>query len=294
MHAGEASTVALGPSRAWAGRMLVYARRKPLGTGGALVLLLMFALALLAPVLAPYDPYAWSESEQWAHPSARHLMGTDQYGRDVLSRLLYGARVSLAVAFAATILGTAAGGAVGLVTGYVGGAIDIATQRLIDVLMSFPTLILALAVVAALGPTVIGVVVALAIPMVPRAARVVRASAMAARELAFVEAARAIGCSQWRIMRYHVLPSCVAPFIIVASVQVGWAIVVEASLGFLGLGVQPPTPSWGQMLNRATQALTLNPWTAVFPGAAIAVTVFALNLFGDALRDILDPKLRGR
>ena len=157
-----------------------------------------------------------------------------------------------------------------------------------------PTLVLALAVVAALGPTITGVVVALTIPMVPRAARVVRASAMATREQPFVEAAEAIGCSGWRTVSRHIRPSALAPDIVVASAQVGWAIVVEASLGFLGLGVQPPTPSWGQMLDRATEAFLLNPWSAIFPGLAIAVTVFALNLFGDALRDILDPRLKGR
>ena len=286
-----------GPARlpwAWLSRVGVYARHKPLGSFGAGVLLLMFALAVAAPLIAPYDPYAWSIGEQWGLPSLQHLMGTDQYGRDVLSRLLMGARVSLSIAFGATIVGTLIGALIGLVSGYVRGMVDMVVQRLIDVLMSFPTLVLALAVVAALGPTITGVVVALTIPMVPRAARVVRASAMATREQPFVEAAEAIGCSGWRIVRSHILPSALAPYIVVASAQVGWAIVVEASLGFLGLGVQPLTPSWGQMLDRATEAFLLNPWSAIFPGLAIAVTVFALNLSGDALRDILDPRLKGR
>ena len=271
-----------------------FARRQPVGAVALLILLGILLASLASPVLAPYDPFANDLSNKWAPPTAAHPMGTDQYGRDTYSRLLLGARYSLFLSFSATFLGVTIGAVIGLITAYSRGWFDILVLRIVDVKMAMPGLVFTLLIVAGLGPSLSGVIIALAVGMLARSIRVIRAAALATREMVYVDAARAIGCPDWRIMALHILPACIAPYIILISISIGGAIVAEASLGYLGLGVQPPTPTWGQILNRAQQTFRQNPWVAIFPGLAISLTVFAFNLLGDAIRDHLDPKLRGR
>ncbi len=273
---------------------LRFARQQPVGMVCLLVLILIFGASLASPLLAPYDPFANDLSNKWAPPTAAHPMGTDQYGRDTYSRLLLGARYSLLISFGATFLGVTAGALLGLVTAYVRGWVDLLVLRVVDVKMAMPGLVFTLLIVAALGPTMAGVIIALSTALLARAIRVIRATALATREATYVEAATALGCPPWRVMLVHILPSCIAPYVVLSSIAIGGAIVAEASLGYLGLGVQPPTPTWGQILNRAQQTVRQNAWIAIFPGVAISLTVFAFNLLGDAVRDYLDPRLRGR
>lgn len=270
-------------------------RRQPLGAVGAGIVLSFVVVALLAPWLMPYDPYRIEATALLKAPSPEHWMGTDEFGRDILSRILLGARVSLYVGFSAAILGTTVGSVLGLISGYFGGRIDYVIQRFVDVLMAFPMLVLALAMIAALGPSMNNVVIALAVVIVPNAARVIRSAALAVRERPFVEAAVNLGFSDLHILFRHVLPNCLAPFIILATAALGSAILSEASLSFLGLGTPPPEPSWGAMLSGKTQRhMTQAPWLALFPGLAITLVVFGFNFVGDAMRDILDPRLRSR
>lgn len=272
-----------------------FARSKPLGAVGGVLIAGMAVVAILAPVLAPYDPYALDSSRLFAPPSAANWLGTDQFGRDVLSRIIWGARLSLYVGFLAVGLGTTLGSLIGLAGGYLGGRIDFVSQRIMDSFMAFPTLVLALTMVAVLGSGINNVVLALAIVAMPSAARVIRSRALSVREMAFVESARAIGCSEGRILFQHVLPNCLAPYIILATAGLGNAILSEASLSFLGLGAPAPEPSWGAMLSGNTQRYVQSaPWLAVFPGLAITLAVFGFNFLGDALRDVLDPRLRRR
>lgn len=273
---------------------IAFARRQPVGAAAFLILFVILLASFASPVLAPYDPFANDLSIKWAPPSAAHPMGTDQYGRDTYSRLLLGARYSLFLSFSATFLGVTIGALIGLVTAYSKGWLDILVLRIVDVKMAMPGLVFTLLIVAAVGPSLFGVITALAVGMLARSIRVIRSAALGTREMLYVDAARAIGCPDWRVMLLHILPACVAPYIILISISIGGAIVAEASLGYLGLGVQPPTPTWGQILNRAQQTVRQNPWVAIFPGVAISLTVFAFNLLGDAIRDYLDPKLRGR
>jgi peptide/nickel transport system permease protein len=228
-------------------------------------------------------------------PSAAHWMGTDEYGRDIMSRVMWGSRTSLVVGLLAVGLGTTTGAVLGLVSGYLGGTVDYVIQRLMDILLAFPGLVLALAMVAALGASVVNVVIALSFTIIPGASRVIRSSALALRETAFVDAAHNLGFSTPRIIFRHILPNCAAPYIIIATAALGGAILSEAGLSFLGLGTPPPAPSWGGMLSGSSQsAMTDAPWIAIFPGAAITLVVFGFNFLGDALRDLLDPKLRAR
>jgi peptide/nickel transport system permease protein len=268
---------------------------KPLGAAGGVIILLMVLTATFADVLAPYDPYEISQALQFQAPSLQHWLGTDEFGRDQLTRLIYGARIALFIGLATAFLGSTVGAVLGVISAYLGGKVDLILQRVMDVLLAFPLLILALAIVSVLGRSIPNVVLAIAIPIIPRTTRIVRSSALAVNENIYVEAARAIGSQHWRVMARHILPNVMAPYLIMLTAQLGNAILVEASLSFLGLGTAEPTPSWGLMLSGSAAAYAEKaPWVAIFPGLAISLAVFGFNLFGDSLRDALDPKLRHR
>jgi len=283
------------PARAvWGSEAIRFLRDKPLGALGGLIIVGMVFLALFAPLLAPYDPYELRVESLFAPPGRAFFLGTDDYGRDVLSRIIYGSRISLYVGILAVGIGTTTGAFLGLVSGFVGGRTDAVIQRVMDALLAFPALILALAIVTALGQSTTNVIIAVAVVLMPAAARVIRSSVLSLKENVYVEAARAIGCGSLRILLRHILPNCVAPYIILATSTLGAAILSEAALSFLGLGTPPPEPSWGTMLSGAAQQYVWKaPWMGIFPGVAISLAVFGFNLFGDGLRDILDPKLRG-
>ena len=277
----------------WTRVALDFTRQRPLGAIGALIIVFMVLLAAGAGWLAPYDPLETDYAAMLAAPSAGHWLGTDAYGRDVLSRIIYGSRTALMVGLGASLLGATFGSLIGVASAYFGGRIDLTVQRFMDVLFAFPVIILALAVVAVLGTGAGNVILAIAAPMVPRCARVVRASALAVREMPYVDAARASGFTHPRIILRHMLPNVMAPILIMATAFLGEAILLEASLSFLGLGVQEPTAAWGLMLRgAAVQFAESAPWMAIFPGLAISLGVFGFNLFGDSLRDALDPRLR--
>jgi peptide/nickel transport system permease protein len=272
-----------------------FIRKKPLGAAGAVIILAMLGAAILARPLAPYDPYQADYSAQFARPSADHWFGTDEFGRDVLTRILYGAQIALFVGFTASLAGCTIGGLLGAVSAFLGGKVDLLLERLMDVLLAFPQLILALAVASILGPAVQNVVIAVAIPIIPRAARVVRATALSVKENVYVEAVSALGATRRRVVLQHILPNVVAPYIIMVTAQLAGAILAEAALSYLGLGAAEPTPSWGLMLSGSASAYAEKaPWIGLFPGMAISLAVFGFNLFCDSLRDALDPKLRGR
>ena len=283
----------LGQRLTVAEEVLKFVRTKPLGAGGALIILGMMLVALFAEALAPYDPYRGDYGLQFARPSVDHWFGTDEFGRDVLSRVMYGARIALFVGFVASFAGCTLGGLLGVVSAYWGGKVDLILERLMDVLLAFPQLILALAIASILGPAVQNVVVAVAIPIIPRAARVVRATALSVKENPYVEAVQALGALRRRVVLRHIVPNVMAPYIIMLTAQLGGAILTEAALSYLGLGTAEPTPSWGLMLSGSAPSYAEKaPWIALFPGVAISLGVFGFNLFGDSLRDALDPKLR--
>ena len=267
---------------------------KPLGAASGLILLAMALLALFAGRISPYDPIEVDLRNIRSAPSAEHVLGTDYNGRDVLSRILHGGRISLTVGLLSVVLGTGLGAVWGLVSGYLGGDFDLLTQRLLDVILSFPSLVLAMIFMVAFGASLTGVVLAIAVTRIPYSTRVIRAVALSVREVTYVEAARALGASTPKILARHVAPSCLAPFLVIGTAHLGVAILIEASLSFLGAGGGTPAPTWGQMLGGVVSE-SVRPlwWLVVFPGLAITVTVLAFNLFGDALRDVLDPKLRG-
>jgi peptide/nickel transport system permease protein len=268
---------------------------KPLGAAGAVVILGMALAALFADAIAPYDAYELNQRLQFGPPTLDHWLGTDEFGRDVLTRLLYGARIALFIGLASSFLGATVGAILGVISAYLGGRTDLYLQRLMDIMLAFPLLILALAIVTVLGRSIPNLVLAIAIPVIPRTARIVRSSALAAKENVYVEAARAVGGSHIRVMFRHIVPNVMAPYLIVLTAQLGGAILTEASLSFLGLGTAEPTPSWGLMLSGgAPMYAEKAPWLAIFPGIAISLAVFGFNLFGDSLRDALDPKLRHR
>ena len=270
-----------------------FVRQKPLGAAGGILVLAMVVMAVFADVLATHDPVRTDAARTLSPPSAVNWLGTDYLGRDIYSRIVHGARVSLIVGIASTLLGSALGGLVGLLSGYVGGLTDLVTQRVMDIMQGLPLLVLALVMSAALGPSLGNVIIAISVPIIPRAARVIRSSVLAIRETPYVEAARALGLSHLRIAFRHILPNTIGPFIVLATAQLGSAILVEAALSFLGLGVPEPYPSWGRMLSvSAAEYAQKAPWLVLFPGAAISLAVFGSNLLGDALRDVLDPRLR--
>lgn len=270
------------------------ARTKPLGAMGLILVFLLVFLAIGAPFISPYDPYEQYPAEKMQAPSLRYFFGTDNLGRDLFSRVIWGAQVSLKVGIVAVSIGTVLGTTIGLVSAYVEGKLDLALQRIMDGWMAFPSIILALAILAALGPGEQNVMIAIGLSQVPVANRVVRGAVLAEKRNVYVEAARVVGCPQFRIMARHILPNVTAPVIVIATITLGQAILAEASLSFLGVGVPPPTPAWGTMLSGSSRTfMLLAPWMAIFPGLAISLAVMGWNLFGDALRDVWDPRLRG-
>lgn len=274
-----------------------FARKQPLGFAGLLVVLLFIFMAVFAPWLSPFDPEASSYEYMLAPPGTTSdqgtfILGTDDFGRDVLTRIIYGARTALFVGFTCAIIGATVGLVLGVGSAFFGGTIDLIFQRIIDVFMAFPLIIMALSIVAIFGSSIQNVIIAITIPFIPKCARVVRSSALAIREIPYIDAARANGFSNSRIIMRHMVPNVMAPFLIMMTAFVGQAILLEASLSFLGLGVQEPVPAWGLMLKNAQEYIRSEPWIAIWPGIAITLGVFGFNLFGDALRDALDPRLR--
>jgi peptide/nickel transport system permease protein len=289
----EQLTRAEEPRTGWLAAITGFTRQRPLGAIGAGIVLLMVVTAATAGFLAPYHPLDTDYAAMLAAPDAKHWLGTDAFGRDVFSRVIYGSRTALMVGLGASLLGATFGSLIGVASAYFGGRTDLIVQRIMDVFFAFPVIILALAVVAVLGTGAGNVILAIAVPMIPRCARVVRSSALAVREMPYVDAARAAGFGNARIILRHMLPNVMAPILIMATAFLGEAILLEASLSFLGLGVQEPTAAWGLMLRgAAVQFAESAPWMAIFPGLAITLAVFGFNLFGDSLRDALDPRLR--
>jgi peptide/nickel transport system permease protein len=292
VHAGIEE---LFDQRTWAQRGLALARKQPLGMFGGFIVLAMVFMAIFAPWLTPYNPEANSFEHMLVPPSAEFWLGTDQFGRDLLTRIIFGARTALFVGSVAAGVGACGGLVLGVGSAYFGGKVDLIFQRVMDVFMAFPLIIMALAVVAIFGTGIQNVIFAITIPFIPRCARVVRSNALAIREIPYVDAARAMGFSHMRIILRHMAPNVMAPFLIMLTAFVGQAILIEASLSYLGLGVQEPTPAWGLMLQGgAEEYVESAPWVAVFPGLAITLAVFGFNLFGDAVRDTLDPRLRSQ
>jgi len=266
-----------------------------IGGVAAVLLVVVGLVALLAPLLAPYPPLEADYAATQAPPSVQHLLGTDHLGRDTLSRIMFGTRVTLVVSLASVGLGASVGLLWGITAGYLGHRFDMVSQRLVEILMAFPTLILAMLLMVSLGAGLVTVVVAVGVSQIPLATRISRSVVLSVKETAYVEAARCAGATPWRIMGRHITPQCIAPIMVVATVNLGAAVFTEAALSFLGVGVPPPTPSWGNMLG-GVLAQSFNPpwWLVVFPGLAIASTVMAANLLGDALRDFFDPRTRRR
>lgn len=270
-----------------------YARRYPIGTLGAILVLLFVLMAVFAPWITHLDPTATNPRASLARPGDTYWLGADFMGRDMYSRIVYGARISLLVGAGSTLLGCLIGVSIGLASGYFGGWLDLVSQRLIDIMQALPLLVLALIMAASLGPSLENTIIAISIPLVPQVARVIRSNTLALREMPFVEAAKAVGMSEWAIAVRHVLPNTIAPLIVVATAQLGSAILTEAALSFLGLGIPEPHPSWGRMLSEsAAEYVRTAPWLVIFPGVAISLAVFGTNLLGDAIRDILDPRQR--
>lgn len=274
-------------------RALRLVRTHPLGATGGVVVLLLVAMAILAPALSPYDPVAQDAERVLRSPGADHWLGADNLGRDIWSRIAFGARVSLGVGFVSVLLGSAAGALAGVAGGYYGRYTDAVLQQIADALLAFPTLVLALGIMAVLGTSTVNVILAIALVQAPRAARVVRSQALAVSGAEFVAAARIMGAGSPRVVLRHVLPHCAAPFLVISTSALGAAVVLEASLSFLGLGVPAPAPSWGGMLaGPGRDYFNEAPWMALWPGLAISLAVYGFNLLGDALRDALDPRQR--
>ena len=277
----------------WGEAIRDFCLRRPLGAAGAAIIALMLVVAVLAPLISRYDPVINDFGAMLAAPSRAHWLGTDAFGRDVLSRLIYGSRTALLVGFGASVLGATLGAVLGVASAYFGGRVDLYLQRVMDIFLSFPLIILALALVAILGNSIPNLIMAIMIPMIPRSALVIRSSALAIREMPYVDAARAAGFGHGRIILRHMLPNVMAPYLIMLTAFLGQAILLESSLSFLGLGVQEPIAAWGLMLRgAAVEFAEAAPWMAIFPGLAISLSVFAFNLFGDSLRDALDPRLK--
>lgn len=271
----------------------LYLKRNPVVAVALIIMTGFIIMAVLAPWLAPHDPYRQEFLDRLQPANADHLLGTDAFGRDLLSRIIYGARISIAVGFLATGLAALAGTLLGVVTGYFGGRLDDVIMGLVDILMAFPMLLLCLLMVATLGSSFQNVVIAIGIAMAPRFVRLARAPVLAIKEMEYIEAARALGLPHYRIIFFHVLPNAVGSLIVVATLQVAQAIIAEASISFLGMGVAPPVATWGNILQEGVGQLRNAPWISIWSGTAIVIVVLALNIVGDALRDLLDPKLKG-
>jgi peptide/nickel transport system permease protein len=280
---------AVRPAGVWRAGLAKAVRQPAAAVGGA-ILLIEVLLAIFAPLIAPHDPLHSYTDSVLAHPSATFLFGTDQLGRDVFARTLYGTRISLQIAVVCVGIALAVGSTLGLVAGFVGGIVDGVVMRVMDVLLAFPDILLAIAVVAILGPSLVNAMIAIGVAFVPVYARTVRSSVLSIVEADYVKAARVIGVSTPRIIWRHVLPNALAPVIVISTVSSGVTILVAAGLSYVGLGAQPPTPEWGSMLSTALEYMPGSWWMAVFPGAAITLTVLAFNLLGDTLRDLLDPR----
>lgn len=293
--AEQSAIIKAAKAPAFFGSLLQFGRRKPVSAGAGVVVAVACVLAVLAPQLAPFGPDDVNLAARLDSPSSTHWFGTDQFGRDVLSRVMYGGRTSLTVGLGATALGIGMGVVLGLLSGYIGGSVDLLIQRLMDTIMAMPPIILLMVLATTLSPSLRNVILAISVLVTPGAARVVRGATLGVKEMPYIEAARSTGATGSRIVFRHVLPNVMAPIIVIASISVGSAIMIEAALGFLGLSVRPPTSTWGNMLNTGAQTyMERAPWLALAPGLAIAATVFSVNLLGDGLRDVLDPRLRGR
>jgi peptide/nickel transport system permease protein len=266
--------------------------RHPGSAVGVTIVALLVLVAIVAPLLAPFDPIS-QPARRLLAPDSRYLLGTDEFGRDVLSRIIYGSRVSLQVGIISVGIALVLGGTVGLASGYFLGLLDILVQRVVDVMLGFPTVILIISLASVLGPSLSTAMIAIGIAYAPGFARIVRGPTLAVRAQPYVESARAVGVPPRRIITHYILPNIAAPIIVQTTLSFSTAVLAEASLSFLGLGTQPPDPSWGTMLGTGREYMELAPWVAIFPGLAIAITVLGLNLLGDALRDVLDPRLRG-
>lgn len=282
------------PDRFWHAP-LRFMRSSPIGSVSILIWLVLIFMAIFAPQLAPYDPLEGDYSAVRAAPSAAHWLGTDNLGRDVLSRIIYGSRITLVVSISSVLLGDVLGFLWGVASGYFGGRFDMASQRMVDIFMSFPALILALLLLAVMGAGLATVIIAIAVTRIPSSTRIIRSVVLSIKETAYVDSAHMIGASRWRVMRLHLAPQCIAPLLVIGSLHLGTAIFAESALSFLGMGIPPPAPSWGNMLGGVLAASFKPPWWLVlFPGIAITIAVMAANLMGDALRDFLDPKLKKR
>jgi peptide/nickel transport system permease protein len=287
------SAETLPPRRSRLHGLWQFCRQNPLGAAGGLVVIVMIAMAALAETVTFYDPTRNNFGAMLEPPSADYWLGTDQFGRDLFTRIVYGARTALLVGFVSAVVGATIGLILGVASAYFGGWFDLVLQRFMDVVMAFPLVILALAVVSIFGTGTMNVILAITIPFIPRCARVVRSSALAVREMPYIDAARACGFSNTRIVLRHMVPNVMAPYLVMITAFVGQAILIEASLSFLGLGVQEPVPAWGLMLRGGAQEYAESaPWVAIYPGIAISLAVFGFNLFGDALRDWLDPRMK--
>ncbi len=273
---------------------LRFLRKQPLGSAGLILVVGMILVAIFAPYVSIYDPELNSFENMLVPPGAQFVLGTDEFGRDIFTRIMYGARTALFVGLTSAFIGSTLGLVIGVASAFFGGRFDLIVQRLIDVIMAFPIIILALAIVSILGTAMHNVILAITLPFIPKCARVVRSSALAIREIPYIDAARANGFSNTRIIMRHMVPNVMAPYLIVLTAAVGQAILLEASLSFLGLGVQEPIPAWGLMLRNAQDYIESAPWVAIWPGLAITLAVFGFNMFGDAVRDSLDPRLRSQ
>lgn len=291
----EADFEDLSRKRSWMDTLMLMLRKQPLGAAGAGIVIAMILMAVFAEFLTTRDPEINDLQYMLEGPGDMFFLGADQFGRDLLTRIIYGARTALFVGFTCAIIGSTLGLVLGVASAYFGGWFDIIVQRIVDVIMAFPLIILALAVVATLGTGTQNVIIAITIPFIPQCARVVRSNALAIREIPYVDAARALGFSHARIILRHMIPNVMAPYLIMLTSFLGQAILLEASLSYLGMGVQEPTPAWGLMLQGGAEEFAESaPWVAVWPGVAISLAVFGFNLFGDAVRDTLDPKLRSQ
>ena len=290
----DAQLLDIRPKQTTVQKVISFARTKPLGAVSAGIIILTMLTAITAPVITPHDPLDLAH-EPFIAPQPGALLGADELGRDVLSRIIYGARVSMYVGLLSVIIGISLGTIIGILSAYVGGVLDLAIQRIVDALMAFPAIIMALGLTAALGASVNNIVAALVVILLPGAIRVIRAQVLSIKELDYTLAAQAIGARPWRIMLRHIMPNVVANYIVLSTITLGLAIIIEASLTFLGVGVSPDIPTWGGMLTEGAQKYIRTAWwLALFPGLAISIVVFSVNFLGDAMRDVLDPRLRGR